>query len=69
MSQEEIITILCAAPCLAFWLGVFVGMMYSTFAYEDRESSRRHPRPGTEPFRPDSKLKPYKRSPDMLDKE
>jgi len=65
MTQEDIITILCAAPCLAFWGGVAACMMYSQFAYEDRESTARHPRPGTQPQRPDG-FKPFKRSPDML---
>jgi len=28
--------------------------------------TRRYPRPGTKPFKPESKIKPFKRSPDMV---
>jgi len=65
MSQDDLIMLLCTAPCLAFWGGVAAGMMYSQFVYEDRESSRRHPRPGTQPTRPEG-FKPFRKHPDML---
>lgn len=65
MSESDIITILCTAPCLAFWGGVAAGMMYSSFIANDRDSSRRYPRPGTQPQRPEG-FKPFRKHPDML---
>lgn len=69
MNAEDLSMIICALPCLAFWIGVLAGMMYSTFAYEDRISTNRieNARPGTTPFKPKSKLRPWHRSKDMLE--
>lgn len=69
MNAEDLSMIICALPCLSFWLGALAGMMYSTFAYEDRISTNRieNAKPGTTPFRPDSKLKKWHRSNDMLE--
>lgn len=68
MSESDVVMIICAAPCIGFWFGVIAGMMYSTFVYEDRASTKKHPRPGTQPFRPESKIKPFRKSSDMLTK-
>lgn len=67
--NETYLGLLFVAMCLCFNGGFLVGVMWFAFRANDRDSTKRHPRPGTEPFRPASKLKPYKRSPDMLDKE
>jgi len=58
--EQEYLTLLFAAMCLAFWSGIGVGAVWLHFRIEDRDSSRRFPRPGTEPFRT------YSRHPDML---
>ena len=68
MSESDIATVLCAAPCIAFWGGVFVGLMYSNFVYEDRTDTNRFPRPGTQSTRPE-RFKPFRRHPDMLVEE
>lgn len=64
MNEQDLITVMCGALCIMFWGGVAVGMMYSTFAYEDRNSTARYPRPGTEPTR--ERFKPFRKHPDML---
>jgi hypothetical protein len=58
--EQEYLALLFSAMCLMFFGGAFAGMMFWQFRIEDRESSRRFPRPGTEPFRP------YRKHPDML---
>jgi hypothetical protein len=54
------------ALCVAFLGGVLVGAFWRVFRDEDRSSTDRYPRPGTQPFRPESKIRPFRRSVDML---
>lgn len=61
-----LIAVLCISPLVSFTLCA----VWRTLELNARESdTRRYPRPGTEPFRPDSKLKKWRNHPDMLDKE
>lgn len=65
MSDEMILGLLCTTILLGFIGGWLVGFMTGVFKFEDRNSTNRFPRPGTEPTRPDG-FKPFRRHPDML---
>ena len=67
--MEDLITAVCGGVCVAFGGGVAVGIMYMSFVYDDRASTKRieNMKPGTQPFRPDSRLKKWHRHPDMLE--
>lgn len=68
MSDTVLLTALCGASICAFSGGFFVGIMWMSFRIEDRESTARgQGRPGTQPYKPISKIKPYGKHPDMLD--
>ena len=60
------LTALCGAVLAAFIGGLAVGLMWRIFRDEDRDSSRRLPRPGEQSVFPDSKVKSWGRSGDML---
>ena len=58
--------LLCAAICIMPFITVLACVYACALRIQHREGdTRRFRRPGTEPFRPDSKLKPFKKSPDM----
>ena len=61
------VTALCGAVLAAFIGGLAVGMMWRIFRDEDRDSSRRFPRPGEQSVFPESKVKSWGKSGDMLD--
>ena len=50
----------------AFLGGIAIGIMFSLFRDEERESSRRYPRPGTQPGQ-EERFKAWRRHPDMLE--
>lgn len=58
---------LCGAVFAAFLGGLAVGFMWRIFRDEDRESSRRYPRPGEQTVFPESRVKSWGKSGDMLD--
>jgi len=56
-----------ALPCIAFWTGVVAGLMFANFVWEERSNTKKQPRYGGDGrYLPDSKIKPYKKSADML---
>lgn len=61
----DYLTLLFAVMCLSGIGGIAIGLMWRVFRENDRDSTARHPRPGTQPIRPEG-LKPYRKSPDML---
>jgi hypothetical protein len=58
-----LIAVLCISPLVSFALCAFWRILWLNSRDGD---TRRYPRPGTHPFRPESKIKPFKRSPDMV---
>lgn len=66
MSESHLlIALLCIMPIVCFGICAF----WRGLELNARESdTRRYPRPGTEPFRPESKIKPFRKHPDMLTK-
>lgn len=66
MSDELILLIaLCLSPFVSFALCA----VWRVLELNARENdTRRYPRPGTEPYRPESKIKPFRKSSDMLTK-
>lgn len=65
MNDTTLLGLLCSTFLIGFMGGWIIGFMMGVFKFEDRESSKRYPRPGTEPTRPE-RFKPYRRHPDML---
>lgn len=65
---EQYLGLLVAAMCMTFLGGLAVGLMWRVFREDDRSSTNRFPRPGTQPTRPEG-LKPYRKSHDMLTDE
>lgn len=65
MNESEYLVLLISGLCIMFFGGFSVGFMLNIFRANERDSSRRLPRPGTEPTRPE-RFKPFRRHPDML---
>lgn len=63
--NEQYLGLLFTAMCICFNGGFLVGTMWWTFRANERDSTARFPRPGTQPQRPEG-FKPFKRHPDML---
>ena len=62
----EYFYLLIAAMTLSFLAGFLSGYFGKQLRRSKRDGTDRYdPRPGSQPFRPDSKLKPFKKSPDM----
>jgi len=62
---QLLIALLCISPLLTFGLCA----VWRILELNSRDGdTKRYPRPGTQPFRPESKIKPFKKSPDMLTK-
>lgn len=65
--EQEYLALLFSAMCMMFSGGVIVGVFWRGLRRQAHEGTDRfNPRPGTQPFRPKSRLKPFHRSPDML---
>lgn len=65
MNEAELIGLLCfCLPPVFTAVGFFAASLLFTARDAD---TRRYPRPGTQPFRPESKLKKWYRSDDMLE--
>jgi len=66
MDWEAIVT----ATCFGAFGGLMIVAMVLHFRIQDRDSTKRQgARPGTQPFKPESKVKPWRKSDDMLKKE
>lgn len=62
---QLLVAVLCISPLVTFGLCA----VWRVLELNARESdTRRYPRPGTQPFRPESKIKPFRKHPDMLTK-
>ena len=62
---QLLFAVLCLSPLVSFALCA----VWRTLELNSREGdTRRYPRPGTQPFRPESKIKPFRKSSDMLTK-
>lgn len=60
---------LLIAICLMPGITCLVCIFACELRIQHRDAdTKRYPRPGTEPFRPESKIKPYRKSSDMLKK-
>jgi hypothetical protein len=69
MNESETIAILCFSFCLMPAMLFAICAVWRVLELNSREGdTRRYPRPGTQPFKPESKIKPFKRSSDMLKK-
>lgn len=66
--MNDYLMLLFSAMCLAGFGGVIVGLFWRSFREDDRDSTGRFPRPGTEPTRP-KELQKWRNSPDMLKDE
>jgi hypothetical protein len=66
MSDTELlIAVLCISPLVSWFLCIFWGALKQ----QRREGTDRYDyRPGSKPFRPESKIKPFRKSSDMLTK-
>lgn len=66
MSQQEALFLLCGYPILLAVIFAVLGWFWCAMKVIYRDSdTRRFPRPGTQPQRPE-RFKPYRRHPDML---
>lgn len=62
---QLLIAILCISPLVTFGLCA----VWRVLELNQRDGdTRRYPRPGTQPFKPESKIKPLRKSSDMLTK-
>lgn len=62
----DYLNLLLGAMFLSFLAGFLSGYFGKLLTRSKRDGTDRYdPRPGTQPFKPDSKLKPFKRSKDM----
>jgi hypothetical protein len=62
---QLLVAILCISPLVTFGLCA----VWRILELNSRDGdTKRYPRPGTEPFRPESKIKPFRKSSDMLTK-
>lgn len=62
---QLLVAILCISPLVTFGLCA----VWRILELNSRDGdTRRYPRPGTEPYRPESKIKPFRKSSDMLTK-
>lgn len=67
MNESETIAIMCFAFCLLPAIMLAVCGFWRILELNSRDGdTKRYPRPGTEPFRPESKIKPFRKSSDML---
>jgi len=64
--RDLLIAALCLIPVVTALTAIFACELRIQYRESD---TRRLPKPGTQPFRPDSKVKPWKKSDDMLKKE
>ena len=68
MDLNAFLLLLCGLPLIAFCLGVMIGLLLAMWRMDERATGR-HPSMPTgnnERFQAESRLKPFKRSHDML---
>ena len=67
MTEEQAwLIFLCEPAILLMFALIYIGAKKAVTPPDDATGRTPSMPAGTQPFRPDSKLKPYKKSPDML---
>lgn len=69
MSQQEAIFLLCGYPILLGVIFAVLGWFWRSLELNYRDGdTKRYPRDGTQPTRPE-RFKPFRKHPDMLTKD